>query len=134
MSGNRPYHKLCYKEQHHPKCDVCHNFVSDFQLLLISIFQLYFTQNLFPGYTKLNVYPKFNSSRFRQIQLVLLSIGHIPFGCKSIVLHMSVMELLGAAVASEWRLVVRYFILQIEKQIYESNFKIRCCLFLMVSA
>ncbi|KAF2543330.1 hypothetical protein F2Q68_00028718 [Brassica cretica] len=27
MSGNRPYHKLCYKEQHHPKCDVCHNFI-----------------------------------------------------------------------------------------------------------
>ncbi|KAJ4715024.1 Protein DA1-related 1 [Melia azedarach] len=27
MSGNRPYHKYCYKEQHHPKCDVCHNFI-----------------------------------------------------------------------------------------------------------
>lgn len=27
MSGNRPYHKYCYKEQHHPKCDVCQNFI-----------------------------------------------------------------------------------------------------------
>ncbi|KAL9461506.1 hypothetical protein AB3S75_004496 [Citrus x aurantiifolia] len=27
MSGNRPYHKHCYKEQHHPKCDVCQNFI-----------------------------------------------------------------------------------------------------------
>ncbi|GAA0157901.1 actin or actin-binding cytoskeletal protein [Lithospermum erythrorhizon] len=27
MSDNRPYHKYCYKEQHHPKCDVCKNFI-----------------------------------------------------------------------------------------------------------
>ena len=27
MSGNRPYHKSCYKEQHHPRCDVCSNFI-----------------------------------------------------------------------------------------------------------
>lgn len=27
MSGNRPYHKSCYKEQHHPRCDVCINFI-----------------------------------------------------------------------------------------------------------
>ena len=27
MSRNRPFHKLCYKEQHHPRCDVCQNFV-----------------------------------------------------------------------------------------------------------
>ncbi|KAI9165924.1 hypothetical protein LWI28_022914 [Acer negundo] len=27
MSGNRPYHKHCYKEYHHPRCDVCHNFI-----------------------------------------------------------------------------------------------------------
>lgn len=27
MSDNRPYHKSCYKEQHHPKCDVCKNFI-----------------------------------------------------------------------------------------------------------
>ncbi|GAV91517.1 LIM domain-containing protein/DUF3633 domain-containing protein [Cephalotus follicularis] len=27
MSGNRPYHKSCYKENHHPKCDVCNNFI-----------------------------------------------------------------------------------------------------------
>ncbi|KAJ3695556.1 hypothetical protein LUZ60_000933 [Juncus effusus] len=27
MSGNRPYHKSCYKEQHHPKCDVCKQFI-----------------------------------------------------------------------------------------------------------
>ncbi|KAH9663308.1 protein DA1-related 1 [Citrus sinensis] len=27
MSGNHPYHKHCYKEQHHPKCDVCQNFI-----------------------------------------------------------------------------------------------------------
>jgi hypothetical protein len=47
MSGNRPYHKLCYKEQHHPKCDVCHNFVSDSQLLLISIFYPKFVPRLY---------------------------------------------------------------------------------------
>ncbi|XP_022883394.1 protein DA1-related 1-like [Olea europaea var. sylvestris] len=28
LSDHRPYHKSCYKEQHHPKCDVCKNFVS----------------------------------------------------------------------------------------------------------
>lgn len=27
MSGNHPYHKSCYKEQHHPRCDVCKNFI-----------------------------------------------------------------------------------------------------------
>ncbi|KAL0535973.1 hypothetical protein IC582_024903 [Cucumis melo] len=27
MSDNRPYHKSCYKEQHHPRCDVCRNFI-----------------------------------------------------------------------------------------------------------
>lgn len=27
MSGNRPFHKSCYKEQHHPRCDVCSNFI-----------------------------------------------------------------------------------------------------------
>ncbi|KAK4260027.1 hypothetical protein QN277_003202 [Acacia crassicarpa] len=27
MSNNRPYHKSCYREQHHPKCDVCKNFI-----------------------------------------------------------------------------------------------------------
>lgn len=26
-SGNRPYHKSCYKEQNHPRCDVCRNFI-----------------------------------------------------------------------------------------------------------
>ncbi|PIN19606.1 Adaptor protein Enigma [Handroanthus impetiginosus] len=26
-SDNRPYHKSCYKELHHPKCDVCKNFI-----------------------------------------------------------------------------------------------------------
>lgn len=28
MSENRPFHKSCYKERHHPKCDVCKNYVS----------------------------------------------------------------------------------------------------------
>ncbi|KAK3231539.1 hypothetical protein Dsin_003420 [Dipteronia sinensis] len=27
MSGNLPYHKSCYKEQYHPKCDVCKHFI-----------------------------------------------------------------------------------------------------------
>lgn len=27
MSGNYPYHKSCYKERHHPKCDVCKHFI-----------------------------------------------------------------------------------------------------------
>ncbi|KAL9341010.1 hypothetical protein Peur_067229 [Populus x canadensis] len=27
MSGNRHYHKSCYRNQHHPKCDVCNNFI-----------------------------------------------------------------------------------------------------------
>ncbi|KAG9145045.1 hypothetical protein Leryth_018335 [Lithospermum erythrorhizon] len=27
MSENRPYHKSCYKEKHHPKCDVCKHFI-----------------------------------------------------------------------------------------------------------
>nr|DAD40625.1 TPA_asm: hypothetical protein HUJ06_014948 [Nelumbo nucifera] len=27
MSGNYPYHKSCYKEHYHPKCDVCNNFI-----------------------------------------------------------------------------------------------------------
>ncbi|XWS45358.1 hypothetical protein CRYUN_Cryun15aG0130000 [Craigia yunnanensis] len=27
VSGNRPFHKSCYKEQHHPKCDVCKKFI-----------------------------------------------------------------------------------------------------------
>jgi hypothetical protein len=27
MSENCPYHKSCYKEKHHPRCDVCKNFI-----------------------------------------------------------------------------------------------------------
>lgn len=27
LLGTDPYHKLCYKELHHPKCDVCLQFV-----------------------------------------------------------------------------------------------------------
>ncbi|KAG4968307.1 hypothetical protein JHK87_033958 [Glycine soja] len=27
MSGNRRYHKSCYKELRHPRCDVCKNFI-----------------------------------------------------------------------------------------------------------
>ncbi|KAA8547301.1 hypothetical protein F0562_003835 [Nyssa sinensis] len=27
VSGNHPYHKTCYREQHHPRCDVCKNFI-----------------------------------------------------------------------------------------------------------
>ncbi|KAF7140133.1 hypothetical protein RHSIM_Rhsim06G0037300 [Rhododendron simsii] len=27
LSGNYPYHKFCYKEQYHPKCDVCKHFI-----------------------------------------------------------------------------------------------------------
>nr|XP_043608508.1 protein DA1-related 1-like [Erigeron canadensis] len=27
MSENRPFHKACYKEHHHPKCDVCKSFI-----------------------------------------------------------------------------------------------------------
>ncbi|RWV95286.1 hypothetical protein GW17_00042098 [Ensete ventricosum] len=30
MSGNYPYHKSCYKELYHPKCDVCKQFVSTY--------------------------------------------------------------------------------------------------------
>lgn len=28
VSGSYHYHKTCYKESHHPKCDVCRHFVS----------------------------------------------------------------------------------------------------------
>ncbi|KAH7657031.1 Protein DA1-like protein [Dioscorea alata] len=27
LSGRAPYHTSCYKETHHPKCDVCHEFI-----------------------------------------------------------------------------------------------------------
>ncbi|WCJ30989.1 DA1 [Euphorbia peplus] len=27
MSGNRPYHKSCYKESHHPRCDICNIYI-----------------------------------------------------------------------------------------------------------
>ncbi|RVX15020.1 Protein DA1 [Vitis vinifera] len=27
MNGNYPYHKSCYKEHYHPKCDVCKHFI-----------------------------------------------------------------------------------------------------------
>ncbi|RWR86157.1 zinc finger protein [Cinnamomum micranthum f. kanehirae] len=27
LSGSDPYHKSCYRELHHPKCDVCHKFI-----------------------------------------------------------------------------------------------------------
>lgn len=30
LLGTDPYHKLCYKELHHPKCDVCLQFVRFF--------------------------------------------------------------------------------------------------------
>ncbi|XP_047316377.1 protein DA1-like [Impatiens glandulifera] len=28
ISGSYPYHKSCYKDKHHPKCDVCKQFIS----------------------------------------------------------------------------------------------------------
>ncbi|RZC75994.1 hypothetical protein C5167_000127 [Papaver somniferum] len=27
LSGRNPYHKSCFKELHHPKCEVCHQFI-----------------------------------------------------------------------------------------------------------
>ncbi|KAG9145574.1 hypothetical protein Leryth_025881 [Lithospermum erythrorhizon] len=27
LSGNYPYHKACYKENYHPKCDICKHFI-----------------------------------------------------------------------------------------------------------
>ncbi|KAI3460284.1 hypothetical protein Pfo_016947 [Paulownia fortunei] len=27
VSGSYPYHKACYKESHHPKCDICRHFI-----------------------------------------------------------------------------------------------------------
>ncbi|KAH0457990.1 hypothetical protein IEQ34_013305 [Dendrobium chrysotoxum] len=27
LSGSYPYHKTCYKELHHPKCDICNQFI-----------------------------------------------------------------------------------------------------------
>lgn len=57
-SGNFPYHKSCYKENYHPKCDVCKHFVSILpepryhsyhmhfflhELLFIFIYELNFT-------------------------------------------------------------------------------------------
>lgn len=27
LSGSDPYHKSCYRDLHHPKCDVCHKFI-----------------------------------------------------------------------------------------------------------
>nr|KYP66701.1 LIM and UIM domain-containing At1g19270 family [Cajanus cajan] len=27
MSSNRPYHKSCYRDKHHPRCDVCKNYI-----------------------------------------------------------------------------------------------------------
>ncbi|GFQ04221.1 protein da1, partial [Phtheirospermum japonicum] len=27
MSGSYPYHKTCYKESYHPKCDICNHFI-----------------------------------------------------------------------------------------------------------
>lgn len=35
LSGSNPYHKICYKELHHPKCDVCHQFVRTFYASLL---------------------------------------------------------------------------------------------------
>lgn len=35
ISGSRPYHKLCYMELHHPRCDVCKDFVSTVYWVLI---------------------------------------------------------------------------------------------------
>jgi hypothetical protein len=38
MSGNHPYHKTCYKECFHPKCDVCKQFVRTALLLCYYLF------------------------------------------------------------------------------------------------
>lgn len=35
LSGSDPYHKSCYRELHHPKCDVCHKFVRTFYLVML---------------------------------------------------------------------------------------------------
>nr|DAD21772.1 TPA_asm: hypothetical protein HUJ06_023235 [Nelumbo nucifera] len=35
MHGNYPYHKSCYKENYHPKCDVCKHFIPTNSLGLI---------------------------------------------------------------------------------------------------
>jgi hypothetical protein len=40
MHEDQPYHKSCYKDFFHPKCDVCKNFVSAAQPCLWQIMEL----------------------------------------------------------------------------------------------
>lgn len=103
MSGNYPYHKSCYKEHYHPKCDVCQHFVS----VIITkktkkhIGTFFFSCLFLFGCKKF--IPLFH--RFQQMLLALSNIGHILSGPKNIVHFTNMMGLLGAVAVSEWRYI-----------------------------
>ncbi|KVH98371.1 Protein of unknown function DUF3633 [Cynara cardunculus var. scolymus] len=87
MSGNYAYHKSCYKERRHPRCDVCQHFVS-------IAFQFYFSAD------SSNVCTAFY--RFEQMLLVLSNTRHILSGLRNTARSMKVMGLLGVVAVNEW--------------------------------
>jgi hypothetical protein len=41
MHDDQPYHRSCYKEFFHPKCDVCDNFVCISMKVLVRVIFFY---------------------------------------------------------------------------------------------
>ncbi|KAL2348461.1 hypothetical protein Fmac_002461 [Flemingia macrophylla] len=86
MSSNRPYHKSCYREKNHPRCDVCKKYVSiNFDGLKHLLYDIHISQ---------------------LIQLASLSIELILSGIKSTALHTSLMVLLVVVAVKEWRSII----------------------------
>jgi len=65
---------------------------------------------------------------FQRIEMASLSTEHILSGCRSTVLHMKMMALLGAAVVKEWR-SVQGFISVNEKNSIGQFLGVICSLF-----
>lgn len=99
MHDDQPYHRSCYKEFFHPKCDVCNNFVS------VHNSSAWVCMNVFIALSLCWMFYMFFFTRFQQIEMALSSTGRILSGCKSTAPHMKMMALLGAAAVNEWRSV-----------------------------
>ncbi|KAK6131169.1 hypothetical protein DH2020_035089 [Rehmannia glutinosa] len=89
MSGSYPYHKACYKESYHPKCDICNHFVDKLQSIAIGL-----TRSLKGS----------RGADDKKMVMVVVSEVLKERSVRNTVQVTSMMELLDAVVVSEWSL------------------------------
>lgn len=96
LSGRDTYHKSCFKELTHPKCEVCHQFVSN------SVYSRRDAFHIWLSTIKMN-FLLLLICRFQLMELVWSSTDATRFGHKNIVPHTSTIIQLGVVVVNVWR-------------------------------